>query len=246
MAGGELTDISGRRPAFAVKRRVMGSIDILSARPVRRRALLAALTFSAPVMWARPGLAAQWHNVDVSGYVPSLAFSMTDATTGKPVTATDFRGKVTLLYLGYTQCPDVCPLTLQRVGQVFQRLGKDAADLRLLFVTVDPNRDTLPILKEYTAAFSPDFVGLRGDANQIAQLARRYRLAYSVTPATKAHPYEVTHSSAIYVFDRDGSPRLLIASMATTTPDIDGTVDDLRRLLHGAKPGWLARLSAML
>jgi protein SCO1 len=224
----------------------MRFIDVISAWPARRRGVLGALAFGALLMWARPGLAAQWHNVDVSGYVPPLAFSMTDAATGKPVTAADFRGKVTLLYLGYTQCPDVCPLTLQRVAQVFQRLGKDAAGLRLLFVTVDPDRDTLPLLKEYTAAFSPDFVGLRGDANQIARLARRYRLAYSVTPATKNHPYEVTHSSAIYVFDRDGNPRLLIASMASTDPDIAGTADDLRRVLHGPKPGWLSRLNAML
>ncbi|HEY5430149.1 MAG TPA: SCO family protein [Solirubrobacteraceae bacterium] len=212
---------------------------------VRRRDLLAALAVTAPLAGARTALASAWHNIDVAGYVPSLSFDMTDATTGKPVTAEDFRGKLVLLYLGYTQCPDVCPLTLQRVAEVLQRLGKDGADVRLLFVTVDPDRDTLPVLKQYTAAFSPAFVGLRGDANQIARIARRYRLAYSVTPATKAHPYEVTHSSAIYVFGHDGSPKLLIASLATTNPDIAGTADDLRRLLHAPKPGLIARLSAM-
>ncbi len=177
--------------------------------------------------------------------MPALSFDMMDATTGKPVTAEDFRGKLVLLYLGYTQCPDVCPLTLQRVAEVLQRLGKDAGDVRLLFVTVDPGRDTLPVLKQYTAAFSPDFVGLRGDADQIARVARRYRLAYSVTPATKTHPYKVTHSSAIYVFGRDGGSKLLIGSFGTTSPDIAGTADDLRRLLDAPKPGLIARLSAM-
>lgn len=218
----------------------------MSGSGVRRRDLLAALAFAAPLAaGARPALASAWHNVDVAGYVPALSFDMTDATTGKPVTAEDFRGKLVLLYLGYTQCPDVCPLTLQRVAEVLQRLGKDAGDVRLLFVTVDPGRDTLPVLKQYTAAFSPDFVGLRGDADQIARVARRYRLAYSVTPATKTHPYEVTHSSAIYVFGRDGGSKLLIGSFGTTSPDIAGTADDLRRLLDAPKPGLIARLSAM-
>jgi protein SCO1 len=211
-----------------------------------RRGLLASLALAALFVLARPASAANWHSIDVAGYVPSLAFDMTDATTGKSVTASDFRGKIVLLYFGYTQCPDICPLTMQRVSEILQRLGKDAANVRVLFVTVDPNRDTLPVLKEYTAAFSPDLVGLRGDANQIARLARRYRIAYSVTPATKSHPYEVTHSSAIYVFDRDGKPKLLIASLASTTPDIAGTTDDLRRLLHPPKPGLIERLSAML
>lgn len=211
-----------------------------------RRALLTTLALIAPLACSTPALAATWHNIDVAGYIPALSFRMMDANTGKPVTAADFRGKLVLLYLGYTQCPDICPLTLQRVAEVMRRLGGDAAETRFLFVTVDPKRDTLPLLKQYTAAFSPDFVGLRGDADQIARLARRFRLAYSVTPATASQPYEVTHSSAIYVFGRDGSPKLLIASLATTKPDIAGTVDDLRRLLRASAPGLIARLRTML
>ncbi len=110
-------------------------------------------------------LAYAWHNTDITGYVPNLSFDMTDANTGKPVTASDFKGRFVLLYFGYTQCPDVCPLTLQRVAKVFDKLGEDMQHFRLLFVTVDPDRDTLPILKDYTAAFSPLFVGLRGDSD---------------------------------------------------------------------------------
>lgn len=175
---------------------------------------------------------AAWHNTDVDGYAPSLAFAMTDASTGNPVTQAHFRGRIVLLYLGYTQCPDVCPLTLAHAAEVLRRLGVEAGDVRFLFVTVDPGRDTLPILKAYTAAFGPDFIGLRGDANAIARLARRFRLAYSVTPASDSSTYEVTHSAAIYVFGRDGRARLLLGTLATSHPDIAGTAADLRRLIR--------------
>jgi protein SCO1 len=212
---------------------------------ISRRRLLVSCAVGVPVMFARPALAAAWHNIDVAGDVPPLAFTMTDATTGKPVTAADFRGKLVMLYLGYTMCPDVCPLTLQNVATILKKLGPTADDVRLLFVTVDPNRDTLPVLRQYTALFAPQIVGLRGSADQLAQLARRYRLVYSVSPASKTHPYQVTHSSAIYVFDQDGRPRLLVPSLATTTPDLAGTADDLRRLLNQSRPGWIARLSQM-
>jgi protein SCO1/2 len=205
-----------------------------------------SVLFAAMLLIGRPALAYQWHSPDISGYVPKLSFDMMDANTGKPVTQAAFKGKFTLLYFGYTQCPDVCPLTLQRVAQVFQKLGKDAQHFRFLFVTVDPHRDTLPVLKQYVAAFSPLFVGLRGDDNAIARLARRYRIAYSVTPATKNHPYTVTHSSAIYVFTPDGAPKLLLGSLATTNPDINGTAEDLEHLLHQSKPGLLSTLFSSL
>jgi protein SCO1/2 len=212
---------------------------------ISRRRLLVSCAGGGAVFFAGLARAATWHNIDVAGYVPPLSFAMTDATTGKPVTAEDFRGKLVMLYLGYTMCPDVCPLTLSNVATILKKLGPEADDVRLLFVTVDLNRDTLPVLKQYTALFAPQIVGLRGSADQLARLARRYRLAYSVSPATKTHPYEVTHSSAIYVFDRDGRPRLLVPSLATTTPDLAGTADDLQRLLNPSRPGWIARLSGM-
>lgn len=212
---------------------------------ISRRRLLVSCAAGASVLFAARALAATWHNIDVAGDVPPLAFTMTDATTGKSVTAADFRGKLVMLYFGYTMCPDVCPLTLQNVGAVLKKLGPAADDVRVLFVTVDPNRDTLPVLKQYTALFAPQVVGLRGSADELAQLARRYRLAYSVSPASPSHPYGVTHSSAIYVFDRDGGPVLLVPSLATTTPDLAGTADDLQRLLNRSQPGWIARLSRM-
>jgi len=171
----------------------------------------------------------EWHAVDISGSLPPLDFVLTRAD-GKTVTADDFKGKVVLLDFGYTFCPDICPLTLANVDLVLNALGDRARDVRVLFVTVDPNRDTLPVLKDFTAAFGPEVIGLRGDADQLAALAKRYRVAYSVTSA-RVRPYEVNHSSAIYVFDETGKIRLLLASLMTENPDVDGTAADLSRLV---------------
>ncbi|HVC16226.1 MAG TPA: SCO family protein [Rhodanobacter sp.] len=193
------------------------------------------------------GSKVRWHNINISSSTPPLAFSMTRATDARLVTQADYRGDITLLYFGYTLCPDVCPTTLANIAAVLKHLGPLAAHVQVLFVTVDPNRDTLPMLKRYTALFAPQIVGLRGTPNQLASMARRYRVVYSVHPATKTHPYEVTHSSAIYVFDATGAARLLVPSMSSTSPDIAGTVADLRRLIRESHPpGLLARIMRMV
>lgn len=208
---------------------------------VRRRTVMLGAAAGAAGALALPALAWASQDIDVSGSSPSLRFTMTRATDGKTVTAADFRGEIPLLYFGYTSCPDVCPLTLANVAKVLKRLGPDAKPVRLLFVTVDPNRDTLPVLKQYTAAFGPQFVGLRGTADQLMALARRFRIAYSVT--VKGSDYEVSHSSALYAFDRTGAARLLIPSLATNPPDIAGTADDLRKLVEGgAGGGFISRM----
>lgn len=201
-------------------------------RPTRRGlistsgALLGALALEACAK------ATHWRaGDDVTGVFPSLAFTLTRAMDGKIVTEADYRGRIPLLYFGYTFCPDVCPTTLLNVAQVLKRLGASANQVRVLFVTVDPNRDTLPVLKDYGAEFSPEVDGLRPTPDQLAGLARRYRAAYSVTPGDKDHPYAVTHSSAIYVFDKRGAARVLFTSLSTSMPDIDGAAADLRQLI---------------
>lgn len=210
---------------------------------VLRRQLLICATGAIVVPLAACDPKTKWHGQDISGVLPSLSFAMTDAMTGKPVSATDFHGKVVLLYFGYTLCPDFCPMTLTNLANVLQQLGAGAADVRVLFVTVDPNRDSLPTLKQYANAFAPQVVGLRGTPDQLAALARRYRVAYSVTPAHDGQPYEVTHSSIVYVFDQNGKARLLVDSMATPKPDIDGTTKDLRTLIAAHQsPGLLQRI----
>ncbi|WP_219322209.1 SCO family protein [Methylovirgula sp. HY1] len=187
----------------------------------------------------------KFHAVDVTGSSSSLGFTMTRAADGKEVTQKDYRGQIVLLYFGYTFCPDVCPTTLTNVDDILRGLGAEAQNVRVLFVTVDPDRDTLPILADYVKNFGTHIDGLRGTPDQLEALTRRYRVVYSVEPATKTRPYEVTHSSAIYVFDRTSAARLLLPSLDASR--IKATTADLKRLAEEAhRPGLLTRLMGMV
>ncbi|HEX4302489.1 MAG TPA: SCO family protein [Rhizomicrobium sp.] len=166
-----------------------------------------------------------WHATDITGAMPALDFAMTRANDGKAVGAGDYKGKVTLLYFGYTHCPDICPTTLANLGEVLQKLGTRADDVRVLFVTVDPDRDGLALMKGYVNSFAPQMDGLRGAPDQLIPLARRYRVAFSVTPGP---PYEVMHSNAVFFFDKTGRARLV----ATETKDVDGLASDVEKLLQ--------------
>jgi protein SCO1 len=179
-----------------------------------------------------------WNSTDMIGALPSLDFTMTRASDGKTVTSADFKGKVVMLYFGYTSCPDVCPTTLLDITTMLKTLGKDADDVRVLFVTVDPGRDTLPVLKSFTAAFAPQVVGLRGTPDQLATLAKRYRIAYAVQPASDGNSPEVTHGSAVYVFDRGGAIRLLFTGLAVSNAKLTGMSADLRQLV--LQPGHVS------
>jgi protein SCO1/2 len=187
-------------------------------------------------------------DVAVSGMVPKLAISMTDVSTGQPVTAASFLGHVTLLYFGYTNCPDVCPATLYNVDKILRRLGPEGAGVKFLFVTVDPDRDTPAALAQYTSLFGPQVEGLRGTPDQLFALARRYRVVFSVTKPSGAAPYEVTHSAAVYVFDAQGQAQFLIAGLDTPNPDYAGIADDLRDVIlnhPGLSPlTWLENIFA--
>ena len=186
-------------------------------------------------------------DVSIAGLVPPLDFSMQDVNTGKPVTAADFRGKVTLLYFGYTNCPDVCPTTLYNVDRILRRLGPLARQVNFLFVTVDPDRDTPSVLAQYVALFGPNITGLRGGPNQLFALARRYRVVFSVTKPTATTPYEVTHSAAIYVFNAQGQAQFLIAGLDTASPDFPGITADLRNVInHDGSLSWWDRLRNLL
>jgi protein SCO1/2 len=165
---------------------------------------------------------------DITGAMPDLSFHMTRANDGAEVTADDYRGKVVLLYFGYTHCPDACPTTLANLATVLQKLGPQAKQLRVLFVTVDPARDTLPILKAYVASFAPGIDGLRGTDDEIAALARRYRVLYRVTPASPGGDVQVMHASSTFFFDRDGRARLV----TTSTDDTAAIAGDIARLLR--------------
>jgi protein SCO1 len=167
---------------------------------------------------------------DIGGHMPDLQFQLTD-DNGKPASAADFRGKVVLLYFGYTHCPDVCPLTLAELHAALQKLGKPADDVRILFVSVDPARDTPAVLHAYVNAFDKRAVGLTGSPAAIEALSKRYRSGFTREPSGAGGNYDVTHSSAIYVFDRDGHARVLDAKAPQ-----DDLVHDLDLLLANGAP----------
>ena len=162
-----------------------------------------------------------WHMTDISGAMPKLDFHMSAA--GKPVSAADFRGHVVALYFGYSHCPDVCPATLANLADMAGRVN--SPDVTILFVTVDPDRDTDAVLADYAKAFSPQVVALRGTENQLASLARTYRVAYSVK---KGPPYDVMHSNAVFFFDKGGKARLV----TTDTSNAAAMAEDVKRLLN--------------
>jgi protein SCO1/2 len=164
---------------------------------------------------------AGWHMIDITGGMPRLDFHLSEH--GKPVTGGTFRGEVVALYFGYTHCPDVCPTTVANLAQMAEKVH--SPDIRILFVTVDPERDTDAVMADYAKAFSPQVIGLRGTDNQLAALARRYRVAYAVK---KGSPYEVMHSNAVFFFDRDGKARLV----TTDTSDPSAMAEDVKRLLE--------------
>jgi protein SCO1/2 len=169
-----------------------------------------------------------WRLTNVSGHLPDLDFSLV-ADDGKPVTGENFKGDTSLVYFGYTHCPDVCPETMARLMQVLGKLGPDAQKVRILFITVDPARDTPKALHDYVGAFDAQHaVGLTGSDAQIETLARHYRVAYQMEKRDPNGDYEVTHSSAVYVFDAQGRARLL----ATSNDSPDVIADDLRRIIN--------------
>jgi protein SCO1/2 len=167
-----------------------------------------------------------WRLTNITGHMPDLKFQLTN-DSGKAVTGADYLGKITMLYFGYTHCPDVCPLTMTRMHIVMQKLGPLAKDVRFLFVTVDPDRDTVPVLHQYVTAFDKHAVGLTGSHAEIAALTKRYRADYSKGKVKPDGSYEMNHSSAIYIFDRKGHARLL-ATPTTSTSDM---VHDLHLLI---------------
>jgi protein SCO1/2 len=167
-----------------------------------------------------------FHARDISGVMPALDFNLI-SQNGTKVTAADLKGKTTLLYFGYTSCPDVCPTTLSNLAQALRRLGPKASSVRVLFVSVDPGRDSVQVLRRYTSAFGPQFVGLTGDDRQLTSLTKRYRVAYRRGAPDVNGDYAVYHSSAVFVFDADGRVRLLAAPSETT----EHLAEDLRAMV---------------
>lgn len=169
-----------------------------------------------------------FHGADVTGMQAGSSLTLPDAD-GRPRSLADFRGKVAVVIFGYTQCPDVCPTTLSDYASALKRLGDDARRVQVLFVTLDPKRDTPALLREYVAAFDPAFIALRGDAAQTAAVTQDFRVYAQERPGRTADSYTVDHSSQVFAFDGAGRLRLMIPA-GTAVADI---ASDLRILANG-------------
>jgi protein SCO1/2 len=147
--------------------------------------------------------------VDITGAEYARELSLPDAD-GKLRTLADFKGKVTLVFFGYTQCPDVCPTTLAELAAVKRDLGKDGERVQGVFVSVDPQRDTPEILRAYMASFGPGFVALRGSPEETKIAARNFKVFYAQAPGKTEGSYTVDHTAGTYVFDAQGRVRLFV------------------------------------
>jgi protein SCO1/2 len=158
--------------------------------------------------------------------LPAADFTLTSAAG--PVRLADLEGKVVVLFFGYTFCPDVCPTTMVRLGQVMELLGRDAERVQVVMITVDPERDTPERLAEYTRAFHPSFIGLTGTPEEIARVAAAYGIYHAKAAGSEATGYLVDHSSTTTVVDRRGGVRLLWPFNVPT----EGLAADLKVLLR--------------
>jgi protein SCO1/2 len=139
----------------------------------------------------------------------------------------DFKGKVVVMFFGYTQCPDVCPTTMAEMTEVLKQLGPQADQVQVLFVTVDPERDTQELLAQYVPAFDKRFIGLRGTPEQTAAVAKEFKVMYNKVAGSSKDSYTVDHTAASYVFDKEGKLRLLLRNGQGVAP----AVHDIKLLL---------------
>ena len=164
----------------------------------------------------------QFKGVDITGADYAQNFSLPDQF-GQTRTMADFKGKVAVVFFGFTQCPDVCPTTMTELAEVKKALGKDAGKLQAIFITVDPERDTAPVLKAYMENFDPSFIALRGTLEQTAQVAKHFKTFYKKAEGKTPGSYTMDHSAGSYVFDPEGRVRLYTrygSGVAALTDDI--------------------------
>lgn len=186
----------------------------------------ATLAFSFAGCDKLPGKQASFQNTDVTGLDYAKGFALTDHS-GKPRTLADYKGKVAIVFFGYTQCPDVCPTTMAEMAGVMQKLGPQADQVQVLFITLDPERDTPQLLASYVPAFDKRFVGLYGTPEQTAKTAKDFKVFYSKVPGKEPGSYTIDHMAGSYVFDKDGRLRLFIRHGVAA----DSIVHDVRQLL---------------
>lgn len=178
---------------------------------MKRRRLI-ALTLCSSLLAAcsdKPadGSAGGFSGIDITGADYATGFSLTDHN-GQPRTLADFKGKVVVVFFGYTQCPDVCPTSMSEMAQAKQLLGADGEKLQGLFVSVDPERDTPAVMKEYMASFDPSFLALYAAPGQLPEVAKSFRIYYKKVDGKTPTSYTMDHSAGSYVYDTQGRLRL--------------------------------------
>ena len=189
-------------------------------------ALLLGLGLTACDKIGLPSSKAAFNGVDITGAEYARSLSLPDQN-GQPRTLADFKGKVIVVFFGYTQCPDVCPTTMVELAQVKKALGKDGERVQGMFVSIDPERDTPEILKAYMASFDPSFVALRGSVEQAQEAAREFKVFFAKVPGKTEGSYTMDHTAGSYVFDPSGKVRLFVRYGAGA----DALATDIRALL---------------
>jgi protein SCO1/2 len=199
---------------------------------MNKRHALRLMAWTGLAALAGTGLAAcsekkpSFNAVDITGADYAKGFTLSDAD-GRQRTLADFKGKVVVMFFGYAQCPDVCPTTMSEMAQVKQQLGRDGDKLQVLFVTVDPERDTPPVLTAYMGAFDPGFVALIPTPEQLPALAKDYKVYYKKVEGKTPTSYSMDHSAASFVYDTEGRVRLY----ARYGAGVPAMVSDLKALL---------------
>lgn len=192
----------------------------------RRFVLRAGAAAVAAAMLAACEKKPSFNSTDVSGSDLGTDLSLTDFN-GQPRTLQDFKGKVLVVFFGFVQCPDVCPTALAEFVQVKNSLGKDGDKVQVAFVTVDPERDTPEILRAYVTQFDPSFLGLRGDADATARVAKSFKVFYAKVPGKEPGSYTMDHTAGVYIYDPEGHLRLF----ARHNAGADALTSDIRQLL---------------
>lgn len=163
---------------------------------------------------------------DVTGTHLGRDMSMTDAV-GHVRTLADYKGKVVLVYFGYTHCPDVCPTSMAELAQAMALLKGDAKKVQVIMITVDPARDTPAVVDHYAKAFDPSFIGLSGTPEELAKTAKSFKTYYAKEPSKTPGQYAMNHSSMFYIIDQKGEARVILNS--TVPPDV--VAHDIKLLL---------------
>lgn len=186
----------------------------------------ALLALSVLTLAACQGNTEKFVNTDVTGLEYAKDFALTDHN-GKPRTLADFKGKAVVMFFGYTQCPDVCPTTMAEMANVMKELGPQADKVQVLFVTIDPARDTPQILSQYVPAFDQRFLGLYGDEAATEKVAKEFKVFFQKVPGKTPGSYTMDHTAGSYVFDPQGHIRLFVKHGQGAEP----IVHDLKLLL---------------